>query len=435
MNRKAGKRLACLTLATLISLSAMVGCAGKKNGASSGSSQATSKVTFWYYHKGDEGKVLESAISAFNSSQSQYKVEGFSVPDKQKYLVAMSSNEAPDLIELSTQDLSSYQSNGLLVDLTALGNKNKFDFSIFSTSAKKANTIGNKYYSLPYATDIIEMFYNKDLLAKIGEKEPPKTMEELYDMAVKATSLDKDGNIDVLGYPLFPLASAMQEGVYAFGGRWVDEATGLQPTANSQGVLDSLSMNVKYRELYGVAKVQKTIATCNTNRYTPQDIFFAGKQLFRFDGPWLATMIQKYNDKLNYGVTLIPGTKAHPEYRGVTRYENTSVAIPTGATNKNGGWALAKYMVTSGAQNLLIGLGSLPANKNLYTDKKLLDSNPSFPAFIDALKADKGVQYPKMSSTSQYMSLINTELDFVYNGTKTPKAAMDELETQAKALK
>jgi multiple sugar transport system substrate-binding protein len=347
----------------------------------------------------------------------------------------MASNESPDLIELSTQDIPSYSANGVLEDLSAKGSKSNFDFSIFSNSAKAANSVNGSYYALPYATDIIQMFYNKDLLAQIGATEPPKTMEELYDMAVKATKLDAKGNIDILGYPLFPLASARQEGIYAFGGTWVDSETGKKPTANSQGVLDSLNMNVKYRSLYGIDKVQKFVATSNTNRYTPQDIFFAGKQLFRFDGTWLAKMIKDNNPKINYGVTMIPGTKANPELRGVSRYENTSVAIPTAAVEKDGAFALAQYLVTDGAKGILMGIGSLPANKNLYEDKELLGSNDCFPQFIDALKADNGVQYPKMEESSKYTSLIEESLDYVYNGVKTPKDAMDALEEQASALK
>lgn len=72
---------------------------------------------------------------------------------------------------------------------------------------------------------------------------------------------------------------------------------------------------------------------------------------------------------------------------------------------------------------------------NLYNDTKLLESNASFPEFIEALKADNGIQYPKMQESAKYTALINQYLDFVYNGTKTPKDAMDALQQQASALK
>jgi len=56
-------------------------------------------ITFWYNNTGDEAAVYEKAISEYNASQSNYKVEGLSVTDAQKVIVAMSSNESPDVIK------------------------------------------------------------------------------------------------------------------------------------------------------------------------------------------------------------------------------------------------------------------------------------------------------------------------------------------------
>ncbi|HCD43494.1 MAG TPA: ABC transporter substrate-binding protein, partial [Lachnoclostridium sp.] len=47
-------------------------------------------ITFWYNNTGDEAAVYEKAISEYNASQSNYKVEGLSVTDAQKVIVAMS---------------------------------------------------------------------------------------------------------------------------------------------------------------------------------------------------------------------------------------------------------------------------------------------------------------------------------------------------------
>lgn len=391
------------------------------------------KVSYWYYHKGNEAEIMERAISRFNESQSEYIVEGFSVPDKQKYLVAMSSDEAPDVIELSNSEIISYQTSGLLENLTEMGNERAFDFSIYDAPAVESNSVDGQMYGFPITTVIIQMFYNKDILAEIGETEPPATMEELYDMAVRATTLDADGNIDVLGYPLFPLASARQELIYAFGGNWVEE-DGITPAADSQAILDSLNMNIQYRSLYGIDKVQKFVATGNTNRYTPQDIFFTGKQLFRFDGPWLANQIKENNPDVNFGVAMVPGTEAHPELRGVSRYENTSLAIPVGAGEKEGAYAFISWFATEGAKDFLVDIGSLPANNTLFDDQELLASNEVFPSFMEALKTSNGIAAPRMEDSAQYISLIEEYLDYVYNGSKTPEEAMNELQEQAEML-
>jgi len=392
------------------------------------------EVNYWYFHKGNEATMMENVITKYNASQNKYKVVGFSVPDNQKYLVAMASGESPDVIEISDSRIPSYVDNGLLVDLSDLGKKKGYDFSIFDDVAVRNNSFDGKMYGYPISSVVIQMYYNKDILNAIGETEPPKTMEELYDMAIRATTVDEKGNIDILGYPLFPLASARQELIYAFGNAWTEEDN-MTPTANAQGILDSLNMNVKFREKYDINKVQAFVATGNTNRYTVQDIFFVGKQLFRFDGAWLASMIAANNPNLNYGVTLIPGTKSNPGIRGVSRYENSSLSIPIGAKEKDGAYDFMNWFTHEGVKDFLLEIGSLPANNTLFDDPDLRASSKAFPSFMDALKTGNGVSAPKMAESAQYISLINEYLDYVYNGSKKPEQAMDELQAQALKLK
>lgn len=424
-----------LAATMMVGLLAGCGQSSSTTSSQSGSEAATDgpqTVTFWYAYKGDEAAAFENAIAAYNESQSKYKVEGLSVTDQQKLIVALSSNEGPDAFSLSNQDVISYQNNGLLEDIQTYVDNEGYDLGIYSEKSVEANSVDGRIYALPLSGYTIQMFYNKDLLAEIGYTEPPETWEELYEMAVKATVLDDQGNIEVLGYPLFPLASARQELIYGFGGRWWDEDSNLTP--EDPNTLASLKMNMQYRELYGVEKVQSFIATANTNRYTEQDMFFAGKQLFRLDGSWLPTMMENFGSTVNYGIALIPGTEANPDARGTSRYETSSVAIPVNSKNKEGAWDFIKWLSNAeGNKILLNGIGNLPALKELYTDPDIL-AKPGFPEFIEALELEKGIQYPKMNDFSKYVSLIDEQLDYIYNGMKTPEEGLADLAEQAKGL-
>jgi len=389
-------------------------------------------VVFWYNNSGDEALVYEAAIKAYNESQTTYKVEGLSVTDAQKLIVAMSSNEAPDVIKISNQDVVQYQTNGLLENLQTSIDAEAYDVNIFSEKSIAANTMEGSVYALPLSAYTIQMFYNKDLLTAAGYTEPPKTVEEMYEMAVKATVLDKNGNIETLGYPLFPYASARQELIYAFGGRWWNDESQLTP--QNEGTQASLEMNVKYRSLYGMDAVNAFIASANTNRYTEQDMFFAGKQLFRLDGSWLPTMMQKFKSTVNYGITLIPGTQANPDLRGTSRFETDSIAVPVMAANKEGAWDFVKWFCGGdGAKIIDVGTGNLPALKALYEDADVL-AKPGFAEFIDALKLEKGILYPKTGSYSEYVSMINATLDEVYSGAKAPADALAGLADLAQGL-
>ena len=440
------KQLAAIMAATMM-MGTLAACGGGASTATSATDSTTTsaatsessgektKITFWYSHSGDEAAAFEQAIASYNASQDKVEVEGLSVTDKQKIIVALSGSEAPDVIEVSNQDIINYANNGLIETLNDKADADGYDVAgTYSAQALTANTLNDDLYGMPLAAMIIEMFYNKDILAEIGYDAPPTTMEELYEMAVKATELDADGNITRLGYPLFPLASARQEGIYAFGGRWWSE-DGTTLTPDDPGILDSLHMNVEYRSLYGIDKVNEFVATANTNRYTENDMFFAGKQLFRFDGTWLDAMIKANNADLNYGVALIPGTEAHPEDQGASRYETNSLAIPVTCQNEDAAWDFIKYFTNSDAtKQLLISMANLPVLPTLYDDPDMLAAMPSAEIFIDALKKENGIQYATIADLSQYTSLINEELDYVYNGSKTPEEAMAELKTRSETL-
>ncbi|MDO4329433.1 MAG: ABC transporter substrate-binding protein [Lachnospiraceae bacterium] len=441
MKRKLMSSMLTLTMAAAV----LSGCGGSGSekpaetaAAAQGESQAAEStgeaevITFWYNNTGDEAKIYEEAVAAYNASQSKYKVEGLSVTDGQKIIVAMSSDEAPDVIKHGNQTVIQYAKNGLIEPLDEYIAKEGFDTGIYSDQAVAANEMEGELYALPLDAYTIQMYYNKTLLEEAGYSEPPKTMEEMYEMAVKATKVDANGNIEVLGYPLFPYASARQELIYGFGGRWWDENS--KPTPNNQGILDSLNMNIKFRNEFGGKELDSFIGTANTNRYTEQDMFFQGKQLFRLDGSWLPTMMKNFNSDVEWGITLVPGTEAHPENRGVSRFETDSIAVTAMSKHKEGAWDFTKFLTgVEGARIIDLGTGNLPAIKALYDDPEIL-AVPGFAEFIDALKEEKGVQYPQMADYDEYMNLVNAALDTVYAGKQTPEEALNDLADQSAGL-
>jgi multiple sugar transport system substrate-binding protein len=425
------KKIICsIVVALMVATVGVFGTGTRDTGAGS----RPQVITFWYNNTGDEALVYEQAIAAYNASQSRYKVEGLSVNDQQKLIVALASNEAPDVVKGSNSQVISYQGNGLLASLKPFIDRERFDTSIYSAKSIEANLVKGEVFGLPLTAYSIQMFYNRDLLNAAGYAEPPKTVEDLYEMAVAATKLDAAGNIDILGYPLFPLASARQELIYAFGGRWWAE-DGKTLTPQSRGVIESLTYNVRYRRLYGIDRVQAFVATANTNRYSENDMFFAGKQLFRLDGSWLPTMMQNFGSTVRYGIALIPGTRANPELRGTSRFETDSVFIPVTAAHKDGAWDFIKWFCgPAGAKIVDVGTGNLPALKSLYQDADIL-AKPGFAEFIDSLKEEKGIQYPVITDFAEYTSLLNEYLDYVYSGQQSPEAAMSALAERAKTLK
>lgn len=90
-------------------------------------------------------KVFEDAIAAYNESQNVYKVEGLSVTDAQKIIVALAGNEAPDVIQCSSANIINYQAKGLLQSLQGYIDAGGYDPGIVETSLNTMRMDGEQY--------------------------------------------------------------------------------------------------------------------------------------------------------------------------------------------------------------------------------------------------------------------------------------------------
>ena len=94
----------------------------------------------------------------------------------------------------------------------------------FFPSIIQNNTVGGKLVSIPWFTDAGLLYYRTDLLEKYGYKEPPKTWEELTEMAKKIQDGErKGGKADFQGFVFEGKASESVtcnalEWIYSFGG-------------------------------------------------------------------------------------------------------------------------------------------------------------------------------------------------------------------------
>lgn len=437
--------LACLLTAAMISVN-LLGCSGnsgtaetkggaaqesgKETASGSGDSKEVTELVLWHTLTGNEEQTMIQAVDAFNANHDDIHVEALSVSDRSKFVVAMSGDDGPDIIRSSNTTNLGYYKQGLVTGLNSFIENDSFDLSQFRERDLNASRVDGELVIIPCNTYDIQMYYNKDILESLGYTEPPKTTEEMYQMAVEATTLDENGNIDILGYPLFPLASARQELIYVFGGRWWDEEGNLTPM--NQGNLDSLTYNVNYRKQFGIDKVAAFITTANTNRYTENDMFFAGKQLFRFDGPWLPTMMEKFGSTVNYGIVMNPG--ATEDLRGSSRLEVGGYAICSKSKHKEEAWQFIKEYTTSESAKIEnLGTGNLPSYIPLQSDADMLEV-PAFKEFIETLSAKNIILYPTITNLSEYTAVIDEYLDYIYYGQMTPEEGLKGIEERIKSI-
>ncbi|MGH3520864.1 MAG: extracellular solute-binding protein [Haloechinothrix sp.] len=165
--------------------------------------------------------------------------------------------------------------------------------------------IDGEQYGLPFIASARLFFYNKDLFAKAGITEPPKTWNEVKAGAEKIKALG--GGVVGYGLPLGTEEAQAEFQMWANGngGHWVDD-TG-KWTINSQQNVQTLNF------LTGMVDAKLTQPNpAKTNRTDLFNVFAQGKVGMLNGAVFLPGIIEKQNKNLDYGIAPIPTNGGNP---------------------------------------------------------------------------------------------------------------------------
>lgn len=154
-------------------------------------------------HEQDPSKPIYRVVSGQEASRNQTE-------DPTRFLVGVAGGMPPDVIRFDRYAVTEWAARGAFADITplierdrasgrpdAIVPENYFD-SCWDEVVYRDPVTGKKgVYGVPEKVDNRAIFYNKDLLKRAGyvdengEARPPKTWEELAEMAVKLTERDE----------------------------------------------------------------------------------------------------------------------------------------------------------------------------------------------------------------------------------------------------
>ncbi len=189
------------------------------------------KITFvnWIGAEDATKPAVEAMLNGFMAKYPNITVESVPIAfnqNKDQLIVMSTGGNAPDISMVHTTWVAPLVDAGVLEPLDTLL-LNKDDYVGASLAGK---TYNGKLMAVTWAPSPIVLYYNKNLLAKAGFKEGPKTWDEMLAQARAVAKLGKDaaGNqIYGLGISSKKLAGA---GYFhlpfmnAYGGRYADDA-------------------------------------------------------------------------------------------------------------------------------------------------------------------------------------------------------------------
>lgn len=195
------KKMCLLFIMLVLSIVALVGCDGGKDGVEEGADI----VTIYIRHFEDwSDEYFIQSIEKYNEDMNDGVHINYLVLDESVYndkiLADREAGKAPDMYLCSWAPLWAEVQNNRITPL-----ENYFSeefFADYTDTALEYSTLYNKIYAVPYCFEpSILLFYSKSMFAKAGITAEPKTYEEMLDCCEKLSKvITKD--MTVLGTPL-----------------------------------------------------------------------------------------------------------------------------------------------------------------------------------------------------------------------------------------
>ncbi len=289
-----------------------------------------------------------------------------------------------------------------------------WDEAVFSDPHTGSRTL----YGIPFNADDRALLYNKDILVRhgytneLGEARPPRTWEELEEMAVAMTERDARGTIQTIGFiPNFGNSWLYLYGWQA-GGEFMSP-DGRTCTLNSPEIVRALEFMTRiYDRLGGVKDVYAFQSTFQGDALDP---FVLGKVAMKIDGVWIMESLARFGLDLDFALAAppMPAAELAKGRAPISWVGGWAYAIPSTAKEKDGAWELMRFLVSRRAIQIVAASSehSAAAQGQLYMPRQnpnrehnewlhqtRIEDNPDLPKkFKDAMRV-----FNDLLETSRY---------------------------------
>jgi trehalose/maltose transport system substrate-binding protein len=297
------------------------------------------------------------------------------------------------------------------------------------------NTVNGKLVSIPWFTDAGVLYYRTDLLEKYGYKEPPKTWEELADMAKKIQDGErKAGKPDFQGFVFQGKASESVtcnalEWVYSFGGGVIIEPD-KKVTINNPNAIKALDTARSWVGSISPAGV------VTYGEEEARNVWQAGNAAFMRNWPYAYALGQDPKSAIagKFDVTVLP--KGGDNGKNAACLGGWNLMVSAYSKNPDAAADLVKYLDSAEAQKKrAIDLSLLPTLPALYADPEVLAKNAWFKNMLDVFK--NAVARPSTVTGADYNQLSTAffqNVNKVLTGGESGKDAVQQVEKVGKRL-
>ncbi|SNS37419.1 extracellular solute-binding protein [Actinacidiphila glaucinigra] len=379
-----------LTVLSAVALTVPLAACGSGGSDSAAGGDAHGPITVWYSNNAQEVAWGKSMVASWNAAHPDEKVKAQEIPagksSEEVIGAAITAGNAPCLIlNTAPAAVPGFQKQGGLVALDDFpGGKKYLEERTGERLSQYASPDG-KHYQMPWKSNPVMIFYNKDLFKKAGlDAEHPK-LSTYQDFLTTSRAL-VEGGVHAAIWPA-PTSEFYQS--------WFDFYPLFAAQTGKQLVEDG---KAQFASPDGI-KAAEFWKTMYADRLAPNeqyngDAFADGKSAMAIVGPWAVSV---YGDKVKWGAVPVP-TATGAEAKG-TFSDEKSIGMFTACKNKGTAWDVLKF-ATSKEQDgkLLEATGQMPMRQGLaaaYPD--YFASHPDYKTFAE--QADRTVEAPNVPNS------------------------------------
>jgi multiple sugar transport system substrate-binding protein len=394
------RTLIAATATAAVALLALTACSG---GGAAKTDALTSRgdITIWYSNNEQEVAWGKAMVEAWNADNPDEQIKGQEIPagksSEEVIGAAITAGTAPCLVfNTAPSAVGQFQKQGGLVDLSTFKDGTSYIEERSGDAAKQYQAPEGGYFQLPWKSNPVMIFYNKDMFAQAGlDPENPKlstyddflaTSKALVDAGVAPFAINPSTSSEFfqVGFDFLPALAAesggkglVEDGKAAFAGEEGLAAAGFWKNIYDGGLAG--------RESY------------------QGDSFAEGHSAMAIVGPWA---IAVYKDKVNWGSVPVPTSDGISPEETYTFSDAKNVGLYSACKNQATAWDVLKFATSEEQDGQLLELtGQMPLRANLpdtYPD--YFEANPAYTEFGD--QASRTVEVPAGSNTVEMMQIV-----------------------------
>jgi multiple sugar transport system substrate-binding protein len=393
-----------LYLAVALTLSLALAACGGGGGSSSTSEANTTRgpIKIWYSNNAEEVKWGESVVAAWNKDHANEQVTAEQIPagksSEEVIGASITAGNTPCLVfNTAPAAVPQFQKQGGLVALDSFGDGASYIQGRTGPRADQYKSPDGKFYQMPWKTNPVMIFYNKDVFAKAGldTKNPPlKTYDEF--LATAKTLVAKGG----VKAAIWPAPSSQ------FFQPWFDfyplfiAQTGKQLVENGEPQFASpegVAVGEFWKQLYDQGLAQRELYN--------GDAFGDKKAAMAIVGPWA---IAVYGDKVKWGVVPITTKDGKDPSQIQTFSDEKSSAMYSSCRNRATAWDFLKFATSEENDgSLLETTGQMPMRTDVTTAyPAYFKSHPEYTIFAD--QAARTVEVPNVPNSVEIWQTFRT---------------------------